>query len=166
MKYILLTIMGILFFMNDRQPYKKIIKSWCKLFGTKIKYYSRYSDTFSVDLIENVMHISKYNKNKHDPYEYVCSVAHEVGHLLDLAYREYVYDDPDEIFEDYTEDQETYQEEVRAWMIAKILLQDAKIYEEQSFVKFVNKNLKDYRSVLNLGDKNDKDSSSSRKKDT
>ena len=166
MKYLLLLLISILTTFNDQQPYKKIIKSWCKLFSTNVKYYSRFSDTFSVDLLENVMHISKYSKSKHDPYQYVCSVAHEIGHLLDLAYREQTYDDPDEIFISYTEDQETYQEEIRAWSIAKVLLQDAKIYDEKPFNAFVNKNLKDYRSVLNLGGKNDQKLPSSRRKDT
>lgn len=148
MKTLLLAMIGFLTFRSDRKPYNFLIRRWAKLFHLKIKYYNRYTERFEVDVIDDEMFISKYNKAVHDRKEYIYSIAHEFGHLIDAAYQEY-YDD-EKYFNRLLDKHSIYEDEVQAWKIGKVLLQEAKIYDSRSFNKLKRRCLKDYREALSI----------------
>lgn len=147
---LIIFILAILFTVaTDRQPHKKVIGRWANLFYMKTKYLSRYTDQFEVDIINNVMYISKYNKAVHNEKEYLYSVAHEFGHLIDAAYREYYFEE-EELYEKLTDREAVYSDEVRAWKIAKVLLQNAEAYDAKVFNDLRKKCLKEYKDALKL----------------
>lgn len=148
MKTILLLGLGLLGIIPDRKPHNRLIKRWASLFHLKIKYYSRYTERFEVDIVEEVMYISRYNKAVHDPQEYLYSVSHEFGHLIDAAYQEYYENDT--YFQRLLDKNAIYEDEKKAWQIGKLLLQQANLYESKSFNKLKRKCLKDYRKALKL----------------
>ena len=151
MNIILGLLLVLLLFHVDRQPYSKIIRSWTKILRVKFVYHGRYTDDFNVDLVDDVLYVSRYHKMTHDPKVYVYSIAHELGHIIDGIYRENAYEDPDEIFDGMTEQHTIYEEEIRAWSIAKQLLIDANIYDESFFIELRDKCLQNYKTYLQLG---------------
>lgn len=155
MKTLLLGILGLLVLIFDRQPYSKFIRQWASFFHLKVRYHSRYSEHFSVDIIEGVLYVSRFNRAVHDRYEYFASVAHEFGHLFDYAYKEYYFDDED-IYCKLTDNKAIYRDEVVAWKIARILLQDAKQYDEKVFNELQDRCLQEYRTALKIDTKKKK----------
>ena len=149
MKAILLGIIGFLLLLVDRRPNRRIIRSWSKLFHMKVKYHNRYTELFSVDVMDDILYISRYNKAVHDKKEYLYSIAHEFGHLLDYAYKEYYYDDED-LYTSLTDRKAIYQDEVSAWDIAEILLRDAAVLDEKVFFDLKERCLEEYRVALKL----------------
>ena len=148
MKTILLVILGLLGIYSDRRPYDKLIRRWASLFHLKVKYYSRYTEKFEVDIVDDVMYISRYNKAVHDKKEYLYSIAHEFGHLIDAAYQEYY--DNENYYDRLLNKHNIYEDEVQAWKIGKVLLQEAKEYETKSFNSLKRRCLKEYRKALKL----------------
>jgi Zn-dependent peptidase ImmA (M78 family) len=142
---ILLVLISLFAFAFDRQPYKKLIKQWSSMFRMKTKYHSRYSDIFEVDVVDNVMYISRFNKAIHSEVEYLYSVAHEFGHLIDHAYRDY-YDQESKL----SENKAVYNDEARAWRIARGLLQQTEHYDEKAFNKLRARCLQEYKIALKL----------------
>ncbi len=138
-----------LLFLRDRVPNRKIIKRWSRLFHMKVKYHSRYTELFSVDIIEDTLYISHFNKAVHDRFEYLASLAHEFGHLIDYAYKDYYFEE-DELYKKMTDHDAIYEDEVKAWQIAKILLQDEDVYNEKSFTDLESRCLEQYRAALTL----------------
>ena len=148
-KTLLLGLLGLLTFAFDRKPYADLIKRWSSLFHIKIKYHHRYSDKFSVDVVDDILYISRFNKATHDEREYLYSIAHEFGHLIDYAYVEYYYDE-EELYDKLTDKHAIYEDEIKAWKIAKILLQQAGEYDSKSFNQLKRKCLKEYQQALGL----------------
>ena len=148
MKALLLALIGLLTIFSDRRPYDALIKRWAGLFHLKIRYYNRYTTRFEVDIVDDEMFISKYNKAVHDKKEYLYSLAHEFGHLIDAAYQEYY--DEENYYDRLLNKHSIYEDEVQAWKIGKVLLQEAKVYEAKSFNKLKTRCLKEYREVLNI----------------
>lgn len=149
-----LLVAGITFlvFYFDRKPYSKLIKTWCTLFHMKIRYYNRYTDKFEVDVVDNILYISRYNKATHTVEEYVYSLAHEIGHLIDYAYKEHYYED-DMVASKLTDKQAVYQDEVVAWKIARVLLIEANepgLFNQKTFNSLKNRCLNEYKKALDL----------------
>lgn len=159
----LLIMFGGLLFMRDRIPYKKIIKRWSSLFHMKVRYHNRYSEHFSVDVIENILYISRFNKAVHSKQEYFASVAHEFGHLIDYAYKEFYFDE-EQMYHKLTDKDAIYRDEVVAWKIAKILLTDAGEYDEKFFKELSERCLKEYRVALKIETKKKKRKTKGKKK--
>jgi len=136
----------LLLIVPDRQPHNKLIKQWSSLFHLKVKYTSRYSESFEVDIHDNEMYISRYNKGTHDRDEYIYSIAHEFGHLIDHAYREYYNKEE----RDGLSAKAILREEQRAWKIAKVLLESNNIYDKKKFDSLKNRCLEDYKKALKL----------------
>lgn len=148
MKILLVSTIGLLLKFADRHPYHKIIKQWSKLFHLKVKFHNRYSEEFSVDVIEDVLYISRYNKAVHDKYEYLYSIAHEFGHLIDYAYKEYSHKET-EFYDNLTDTEAIYRDEVVAWKIAKTLLtSNSEEYDEERFSSLRDRCLEEYRIEL------------------
>lgn len=143
---ILIITILVLLSIPDRQPYRRLVKQWSSLFNLKVVYSSRYSETFEVDIHDNVMYVSRYNKSTHDKDEYIYSIAHEFGHLIDHAYREYY----DKRVKDSLSAKAIIQEEQRAWKIAKVLLESNGIYDDKKFNDLKNRCLEDYKKALKL----------------
>lgn len=148
----LLGFFGFLFLKNDRTPHRQLIKQWATPFRMKIKWLSRYENEnpFSVDVDEAILYISKYNKAVHSSEkQYIYSVAHEFGHLIDNSMQDHFLEEA-ELQKLATENEQAYQDEVRAWKIGKILLKNAKLFETKSFEKLKRYHLKNYRVALSL----------------
>lgn len=146
----LLLIVPIVFliFYYDRKPYAKIINTWCNLFHLQVIYRDRHREIFEIDVVDQVLYISRYNKATHTKEEYLYSIAHEFGHLVDYIYRDYY----NKHMKDELSPQAIYNDEVRAWKIARILLQEAGHLDKKLFDSIKNKNLNDYKKALELGD--------------
>lgn len=149
MKIFLGALIGLLLSLTDRNPYRKIIKKWSRPFNMKVKYYNRYTDHFSIDIIDNIIYISRFNKAVHDPVIYLYSIAHEFGHLIDYAYREYYYEDQ-HIHTDVQDNKAIYRDEVVAWKVSKILIKEAGVYDKDKFNKLRDNCLEQYRVALKL----------------
>lgn len=148
--FLIFLILLLLFLMPDRPPYSQVIKQWSKLFNLKIRYSSRFSDHFEVDVIDNILYISRYNKAFHSKQEWLFSLAHELGHLIDHAYRDY-YNKHKNISNTEANKRAIYNDEVRAWRIAKVLLEQRNLLDLKAFNKYKNKCLLEYRQHLKLG---------------
>lgn len=147
----LLALISLFTFAFDRQPYKPLIKKWSNLFRMKTRYHNRYSDIFEVDVVDNVMYISRYNKAIHSEVDYLYSVAHEFGHMIDYAYKEYYdVDNNDGASDRLTDKHAIYEDEVRAWRVARVLLQQANHYDEKAFNKLRARCLREYKLALKL----------------
>jgi hypothetical protein len=150
---ILLSLITFFAFYFDRRPYEKLINTWCSLFNIKVKYYSRYSDKFEVDVVDGILYISRYNKATHTPREYIYSLAHEIGHLIDHAYKEYYNKMEDDDEEQEMSRQSIYADEVQAWKIARVLLIEAgepNLYNVKEFNALRKKCLDEYKRVLEI----------------
>jgi len=144
-------IVAILILFNDRKPYHYLVKRWNRMFHhNRIKYLSRWSDDYSVDVHNNVLYISRFNKSVHDRREYLYSIAHEFGHLISEAIEDYYLGTEDEDDNKQDNVQAIYNEEIRAWRIARVLLKEANQFDEKHFNKVMNKNLKQYRIQLKI----------------
>ena len=136
----------ILLFLPDRKPYSDIIKAQSKLFHLKVKYSHRWGDVFEVDVVDGIMYLSRYNKATHSKEEYLYSILHEFGHLISYAYKDYY----DKFASDELAPEAIYNEEVRAWRIARTLLEGTAAYDKKVFDALRIKHLKDYKKALNL----------------
>ena len=148
--YLLCGLTLVLVFIPDREPYQEVIKQWSKLFNINIKYSHRYTDAFEVDVINNILYISTYNKSFHSKQEWLYSVAHELGHLIDYAYKDY-YNKHSSNSSQAMSSKAIYNDELRAWKIAKVLLEQRSLYNEKVFNKFKNECLLEYRKALKIG---------------
>lgn len=143
---LLLGCILLLVLLPDRQPYTSLIKTQLRLFHFRIEYSHRWGDRFEVDVMDNILYISRYNKATHTKQEYLYSIFHEIGHMISHSYREYY----DKFEEDELSSQAIYNEEVRAWRIARTLLESTDAYDKKIFDALRGRHLKDYRKALNL----------------
>ena len=145
----LVILICLLLLFYDRKPHQEIIKKWCRLFNLKVKYFNRYTERFEVDIFDNTMYISRFNKATHDNKEYLYSVAHEIGHLIDHAYKEYYYEESD-VHSESLDKKTIYHGEVRAWEIASLLLKEEGLFDEIAFNNLKERCLDDYKEYLQI----------------
>lgn len=147
---LLLGIFAAIFYY-DKRPYSYAIKQWTRPFNITIKYYSRYTDIFECDPEEGIIYISRYNKAIHNKREYIYSIAHELGHIIGaLLDEEYHSDDMHKICDRETK-QAIILDEERAWDIARLLLQDAGLYEYHSFKDLRQRCISTYKMAKQEG---------------
>jgi hypothetical protein len=114
----------------------------------KIVFHNRYSSTYNADVIDNILYISRFNKAIHNEQEYLFSLAHEIGHLLDYAYKEHVLDE-EELYNGLDNKKAIYADEVAAWKLAEMLLEDVN-YDKEAFEHLKNQCLKQYQDALKI----------------
>jgi hypothetical protein len=144
----LFAIILVLIFLPDREPYESLIRKWTRPLKMKIVFHNRYSSVYNADVIDNVLYISRFNKAIHNEQEYLFSLAHEIGHLLDYAYKEHVLDE-EELYNSLDNKKAIYADEVAAWKLAAMLLEDID-YNKQAFELLKNQCLKQYEDALKI----------------